>query len=245
MPVTLEMTEWALPGEATSLQAPAEIARIVDRLAADQAVLIARASGGIFSSKSTESNEMYCRMLDVSRRVEAAESHPAVRELAGHLLREARTLLYQVQCNCSYWHGAFGGLYLPHLRNAVYSRLIQADTLLEQFHGRTANWVQLDADDYNGDARKELRIATDRMIGWLVPSKGADLYEWDIRTIGVNLLATLNRRFEPYHDRIRDAARSGNVSEHGGGVFDRNGAVRFKQPGLDQKLGYDHWPRKK
>ncbi len=237
-----EMTEWALPAEKQlhykhqqkSLELLTDWPRIKPFYRAG--------FWRNFLVKYPESNEMYCRMLDVSRRVEAAESHPAVRE-NGHLLREARTLLYQAQCNCSYWHGAFGGLYLPHLRNAVYSRLIQADTLLEQFHGRTENWVQLDADDYNGDARKELRIATDRMIGWLVPSKGGHLYEWDLRTIGVNLLATLNRRFEPYHDRIRDAARSGNVSEHGGGV-DPNGAVRFKQPGLDQKLGYDHWPRK-
>ncbi|MDP1796611.1 MAG: DUF1925 domain-containing protein, partial [Planctomycetaceae bacterium] len=207
-----EMTEWALPAEKQlhykhqqkSLELLTDWPRIKPFYRAG--------FWRNFLVKYPESNEMYCRMLDVSRRVEAAESHPVMRE-EGHLLCEARKLLYQAQCNCSYWHGAFGGLYLPHLRNAVYSRLIQADTLLEQFAGRTGHWVQLDADDYNGDARKELRIATDRMIGWLVPSKGGHLYEWDIRTIGVNLLATLNRRFEPYHDRIRDAARSGNVSD--------------------------------
>ena len=41
--------------------------------------------------------------------------------LDDELLAEARTELYRGQCNCGYWHGAFGGIYLPHLRNAVYN----------------------------------------------------------------------------------------------------------------------------
>ena len=36
------------------------------------------------------------------------------------LVEQARTALYRGQCNCAYWHGAFGGVYLPHLRNAIY-----------------------------------------------------------------------------------------------------------------------------
>jgi len=34
---------------------------------------------------------------------------------------ESRDHLWRAQCNCPYWHGVFGGLYLPHLRAAVYS----------------------------------------------------------------------------------------------------------------------------
>ncbi len=43
------------------------------------------------------------------------------------LLERARAELYRGQCNCAYWHGAFGGIYLPHLRNAVYNHLIAAE----------------------------------------------------------------------------------------------------------------------
>ena len=43
--------------------------------------------------------------------------------------------LYRGQCNCGYWHGAFGGIYLPHLRNAVYQHLIAADNLLDRAVG--------------------------------------------------------------------------------------------------------------
>lgn len=194
-----------------------------------------------FLVKYPEANEMYARMLQVSRRVEVA-SAAATNEEQVRLIDDARRELYRAQCNCPYWHGAFGGLYLPHLRNAIYSRLIVADTLLEQAEGRRGQWVDIHADDYNLDARKELRLAGDRLIGYLAPGRGGHLYELDVRSIQVNLLATLNRRSEPYHDRIRQHA--GQANNSGGGGVDPNGGVCFKQPDLDQKLQYDHWPRK-
>jgi alpha-amylase len=150
--------------------------------------------------------------------------------------------LYRAQCNCPYWHGAFGGLYLPHLRNAIFSKLIAADTMLERAAGRRGQWVDIQADDFNLDARKELRLSGDRMVGYLSPGKGGHLYELDIRAIQINMLATLNRRSEPYHDKIRQHA--GQANHAGGGGVDPNGGVCFKQPGLDQKLQYDAWPRK-
>ena len=50
-------------------------------------------------------------------------------------LEAARQELYRGQCNCPYWHGAFGGLYLPHLRNAIYRRLIAAHNALDDAEG--------------------------------------------------------------------------------------------------------------
>jgi len=194
-----------------------------------------------FLVKYPEANEMYTRMLQISGQVEsgaAAAQTPAVRKLVD----EARRELYRAQCNCPYWHGAFGGLYLPHLRNAIYSRLIKADTLLERAAGRTGSWVDIQAEDYNLDARKEIRMAGNRIAAYLSPSRGGHLYELDVRAIQVNLLSTLNRREEPYHERIRQHA--GQQSHGNGGGVDPNGGVRFKQPDLDQKLQYDAWPRK-
>jgi len=40
--------------------------------------------------------------------------------------------LYRGQCNCPYWHGVFGGMYLPHLRSALYRELIKADKLTDE-----------------------------------------------------------------------------------------------------------------
>src|SRR6201999_1858808 len=119
-----------------------------------------------FRVKYPEANEMYTRMLQISQRLQQIASEEEAVERP-HLIAQARTELYRAQCNCSYWHGAFGGLYLPHLRNAVYTHLIAADTLLEQASGRTGAWVHIEANDFNLDARKEIRLAGDRLIGYL------------------------------------------------------------------------------
>jgi len=195
-----------------------------------------------FRVKYPESNEMYSRMLQVSGRLQeliargAAEDHP-------QLIAQATTELYRAQCNCSYWHGAFGGLYLPHLRNAVYHHLIAADTLLEKASGRSGTWVSIEADDFNLDARKEVRIAGDRLVAYFTPSRGGHLYELDIRSINHNLLATLNRRPEVYHDKIRQHGE--NQHHHGdSNAVSIHDLIAFKQPDLHKKLQYDNWPRK-
>ena len=239
-----EMTEWVLPTarQIEYHQLEKRKQHDPDWGAAKQFI-----RGGFwrnFRVKYPEANEMYARMLQVSDRLEELTHGPAGRH-SPDLLNQARSELYRAQCNCSYWHGAFGGLYLPHLRNAVYRHLIAADSLLETVAGRTGRWVQVEADDYNLDARKEVRIAGDRLVGLIAPSRGGHLYELDIRTTKHNLLATLNRRPEPYHDRIREAASKQH--EHQGGlgeVVSIHDLVKFKQPDLDKKIGYDRWPRK-
>lgn len=158
------------------------------------------------------------------------------------LLDESRQRLYRAQCNCPYWHGTFGGLYLPHLRHAVYSQLIQADSLLEQAAGMTGRWIRIAAEDFNYDARKELCLASDRLVAYIAPGRGGHLYELDLRPLAVNLLATLNRRPEPYHDQIREQAA---ISLHASpDEATDQPKFRCKQPELDRKLHYDTWPRK-
>lgn len=236
-----EMMEWALPAEKQLEQR--RLRKDVQHLPEGGKVQQSMRAGfwRNFLVKYPESNEMYTRMLDVSRRLELVASDPRFKN-SGRI-QSARTELYRAQCNCPYWHGAFGGLYLPHLRNAVYEHLILADTHLEEATRRRGPWVHVEADDFNCDARKELRISSDRLVALMCPSRGGHLYELDLRTISTNLLATLNRRFEPYHDRIRECAGQATLEGTGGGV-DPNGGVRFKQPGLEGKLQYDRWPRK-
>jgi 4-alpha-glucanotransferase len=194
-----------------------------------------------FLVKYPESNEMYSRMLQVSRRLEKLEYEMPAPALVDQL-KEARAELYRGQCNCPYWHGAFGGLYLPHLRNAIYGKLISAENHIDAALHPPGSWVSVEADDFNLDARKELKLASDQLIAFVSPAVGGHLYELDVRGIRHNLLATLNRRPEPYHDKIRENAGKA-VSTHGGGV-DPNGGVAFKHPDLDKKLTYDTWPRK-
>lgn len=233
-----EMTEWALPTAAQ--QSLHEVAERKEH-DHDWHQLRSYVRGGFwrnFFTKYPESNEMYCRAREISERLESLADSPAAREHPD-LYAAARTELYRGQCNCPYWHGAFGGLYLPHLRNAIYRHLIAADTALEELQGRTGRWAAVDVSDYNLDARKEIRLSSNTLAAYLAPARGGHLYELDVRSTRHNLLATLNRRPEPYHQKVLH----GQQSEDGHAVSIHD-LVKFKQPDLDKQIQYDAWPRK-
>ncbi|HEX4414725.1 MAG TPA: alpha-amylase/4-alpha-glucanotransferase domain-containing protein, partial [Lacipirellulaceae bacterium] len=160
------------------------------------------------------------------------------------LLDQARAELYRGQCNCGYWHGAFGGAYLPHLRNAVFQHLIAADNLLDAAERRGMSdgdqpWVELTSEDYNFDARPEVRLASNRLVALVAPSHGGHLYELDVRSICHNLLASLTRHEEAYHDSVRAGER--DAQSDVASIHDR---VIFKQKDLDQRLQFDQYRRK-
>jgi alpha-amylase len=230
-----EMTEWALPVEAQ-----AQFEDVVHALEGHQRWqdLKSFVRGGYwrnFKIKYDETNEMYARMMHVSRRLSEAEEAGAD---AGEL-SVIRDHLYRGQCNCPYWHGAFGGIYLPHLRNAIYNHLIEADTRLDKVMDAELSAVQATAEDYNFDGLQEIRLSNNQLCAWLAPARGGRLYEFDIRTIGHNLLATLQRRPENYHQKVLNGP-----SKEGEDVASIHDRVVFKQENLDQRLHYDKYPRK-
>jgi hypothetical protein len=102
--------------------------------------------------------------------------------------------------------------------------------------------------DFNLDARQEVRLENDRLIAWVSPARGGHIYELDVREGGINLLATLNRRPEVYHaDMIAAAqAQRENQERNGSDAHPPDGSNRltFKQPGLENQLVYDRYPRK-
>jgi len=256
-----EMTEWSLPASRLI-----EFEHLRHRLEQEGrwqevAPFVRGGYWRNFKVKYPETNEMYSRMQMVSRRLHemttggannSSGTNGAVR--TGHfsdqfsqsqsLINQARQELYRGQCNCAYWHGAFGGAYLPHLRNAVYEHLIAADNLLDSAQGRglaqsDQPWVELDSEDYNFDARPEVRLASNRLVALVSPAHGGHLYELDVRAICHNLLATLTRREEAYHVKVR-----AGESASGGEVASIHDLVVFKQAGLDQRLHYDRHRRK-
>jgi alpha-amylase len=130
------------------------------------------------------------------------------------------------------------------LRNAIYQHLIAADNLLDEAEGRglapgDRPWVEVTSGDYNFDGRQEVRLASNRLMALVAPAQGGQMYELDVRSICHNLLATLMRREEAYHVKVRagESAAGGDVAS----IHDR---VVFKQHGLDQRLQYDRYPRK-
>ncbi|MEE2643070.1 MAG: alpha-amylase/4-alpha-glucanotransferase domain-containing protein [Planctomycetota bacterium] len=225
-----EMTEWSLPVEKQL-----ELDRLKHRFEEDEDFQLAEQfiSGGFwrnFKIRYPETNDMYARMMYVSMLLQQADQEGRDPEL----VEEARQDLYRGQCNCAYWHGAFGGIYLPHLRNAVFRHLIAAENRLEQANKRPAMWVEATADDYNFDGRQEIRLANDQLSTWISPAMGGQMYGFDIRSAEHNLLATINRKPEAYHEKVRGGET--DADDQAASIHDR---VVFKQEGLDQKLQYD------
>jgi alpha-amylase len=230
-----EMTEWVLPPDQL-----AEYEQARRELEPDPRwPRIARfVRGGFwrnFKVRYPETNEMYSRMMMVSRRLQ----NLVEAGMDSDMLRSARTELYRGQCNCAYWHGAFGGTYLPHLRNAIYNHLIAADGLLDRAVGRPTPWVEATSDDLNLDGRPEVQLANDKLIALIAPGRGGQIYELDVRSICHNLLATLSRRPEAYHRRVLAGPNGA-----GGSVIDSSAPAKFKQDGLEHRVQYDSYLRK-
>ena len=140
--------------------------------------------GGFFREfflKYPEANHLHKRMVMVSRGVRSARAE-------GDALKD----LYKGQCNDPYWHGVFGGLYLPHLREAVFHHLLEAEK-------RTPDPPGWNGLDYDCDGRDEL-VYRDPVFGLLVkPSSGGTLVEIDYRPWSRNLSDVLSKRSESYH----------------------------------------------
>ncbi len=220
-----EMTEWALP---TELLLPYQAATAKEFASELRPFVRAGGSWRNFKVKYPETDEMYARMLGISKRLAALEAKGHE-----HSLDLARDHLYRGQCNCPYWHGSFGGLYLPHLRHAIHHHLIAADNALDLAEGKTGPRVALEVADFNLDARQEVRLENETMIVHVRPALGGHIYALDARDSLVNLLGTLDRRPEPYHDTMR-----GNTPPPAGHDF------QVKDATLVDQLIYDRFPRK-
>ncbi len=159
----------------------------------------------------------------------AEEEHP------GRVIAAASQELYRAQCNCPWWHGTFGGLYLPHLRQTVYRHLLAADNaLLAAERRRPVGWIETDVADLDIDGQPEVCLQNARLAAYLSRARGGSLYELDWQCSAcLNLLATLSRRPEAYHEDIR---------RHAEGNF--QGEMRLKQVGLERLLQYDDYSRK-
>ena len=120
-----EMGEWALPHEAG--RGLEEAKRDLGPLEGG-ARLAGLLRGGFwrnFLVKYPEVADFYWKMLRLSRAIEAAG-----RGRRDPALAAARESLWRGQANDAYWHGVFGGCYLPHLRRAVKSALLDAEARL-------------------------------------------------------------------------------------------------------------------
>jgi hypothetical protein len=230
----MEMGEWALPAEASF-----EYTALQDELGSrnDGARIRRFLQGGMwrnFFSKYTEANWMHKRMLGVSKALKEAKA------LVGD--KEARRYLYMAQCNDAYWHGIFGGLYLPHLRTGVYENIIKAESIIEGIKDASIGEPDRpDCDkpilikkDFDVDTFDEILVRTKALNIFLSPRRGGTITELDYRPAGVNLTNTLSRRFEGYHMKLK---RPGSGPyEEARSIHNR---VLTKEEGLEKFLNFD------
>ncbi len=230
-----EMTEWALPVPQQDLYEDVMHVLHEHPRWADMQRFVRGGNWRNFKVRYTEANEMYSRMMLVSRRLEQANSSVPTHKFS------PKSKISSTAVNAIAPTGtvAFGGIYLPHLRNAIYRELIQADTQLDRLQHGDGSWVEATTEDYDFDLRPEVRLANDQMIAFVAPAQGGMLYELDIRDVSHNILATLQRRPESYHRNVLRGASGADQSV--ASIHDR---IVFKQEGLDKRLQYDRFPRK-
>jgi 4-alpha-glucanotransferase len=227
-----EMTEWALPPRAQILfDETKHLLRDAGRGEAEELLL----RGGFFRNflvRYPESNRMHKRSLLAHGSLDLAEG------LDQRTVAEIRDHLWRAQCNCAYWHGVFGGLYLPHLRDAIYREILLGEEKLERAVRGDGPWVEGEVTDYDGDGHEEVILRSDRLAIFISPHQGGAITEIDDRTSHKNLVNGLARRPEAYHAKIGSLDRPDD-----GAVRTIHDAVVSKEEHLERYLSYDRSER--
>jgi alpha-amylase len=224
-----EMMEWSLPTPAR-LRVESLVAEFAGR--PDIQRSLRRGTWRGFLVKYPESDLLVRKMEHVSRRLRARSA--MLSRSDPDRLDKARTHLLRAQCNDAYWHGIFGGLYSPHLRDSVASELVEAERLLD---GDQAP-ARVRRDGLGSPEHGELYFTAGAFSALLDPADGATLSALDFRAVGAALVNSIARRPEAYHSHLARASASG-----GSEVASIHDRVRVKEPGLDRLLRYDRWRR--
>jgi len=238
-----EMMEWALPSDAILNYEYFEH-QLKESQLFDRYKNFVR--GGFwrnFLAKYPESNNMHKKSLRISQRIVQAKKNPAYDQ---KLIEKATDHLWAGQTNCPYWHGVFGGLYLNNLRYAVYHNMIRAEAILDQAMKPAPvykdGWIDIEVTDLDADGRDEIIIETQKLNLCFSPNNGGTLFEMDYKPRAVNLLDTMTRRKEAYHQRLATLAQQ-EKNPSDSGTKSIHDIVKTKEPGLEKKLKYDWYRR--
>lgn len=223
-----EMTEWALPAQTLAAYERALHGVKDDPRLRDILPLVKGGNWRSFRVKYPEGGRMYGKMMEVSGKV-------AELSLTTKLAEKARLHLYRGQCNCPYWHGVFGGMYLPHLRSAIYRELIAAEKLADELRESACETL---LRDFDFDGAAEIKLSNAHLALYLHPTRGGHLYEFDLRASAFNAGDTFSRRYEAYHEKVARAVVGD--AEAAASIHER---VLAKEAGLADLLQYDRYLR--
>ncbi|MDA8432924.1 MAG: DUF1926 domain-containing protein [Nitrospiraceae bacterium] len=222
-----EMGEWALPPEQTLEYE--RLLRDMDPLAGERSKQLLR--GGIWRSfmvKYPEANHIHKRMFMISRKAHAAA------KAAPKKGRPALAELWRGQCNDAYWHGIFGGLYLPHLRSSLYRHLLRAEAASDEALRKR---VSVEKGDFDCDGYEDV-IVTTKHLALAATEKGGCVTELSLYGQAVNVCDILSRRPEAYHSKITRAAEA-----DAGETKTIHDQIIVKESGIGEHLVYDSYRR--
>ena len=178
-----EMGEWSLREQQTlALEA------LKEQVGSDyfDSTGIAFIKGGIWKNffiKYEESNYLHKRMLYMSKKQ--------------HLIKkDYKEDLYKLQTNDVFWHGVFGGLYLPNLRDNAYRYLLN----LEKSFANKKTIYEI--EDFDMDGFDELKVLTGSLSLLFSAKNGAQMVEFGSLDSLFNWQNTITRRKEAYHEKI-------------------------------------------
>jgi hypothetical protein len=209
----IEMNEWTLPVPASHNYADL-VAQEKYNNRYEQTKPYIR--GGIwrnFFMRYPESNWMHKRMLSLSARYHAMPENKKTQAM--------EDALFESQANDAYWHGLFGGLYLPHLRRAIYNAIIKLEAMLDQVSERPAKeWVDLDLDGFD-----ELFLRNNQLQVVARLDGTASICEFDSYKLNHNFGDTLTRQAEHYHRKVHEQSDGHHTGE---GIANPHERVMFK-----------------
>ena len=190
-----EMGEWSLREEqAIALE------KLKESVGFDyyEKIGIAIIKGGIWKNffvKYEESNYLHKRMLYMSK-------------LQNKMSKKSLDTLYKLQTNDVFWHGVFGGLYLPNLRDNAYRYLLS----LEKSFAK--NKMQYCVDDFDMDGYDELKVLTPSLSLLFSSKNGGQMVEFGSLESSFNWQNTLTRRKEAYHEKILNPKKVNDEQEN-------------------------------
>ncbi len=231
-----EMMEWALPAEVSE-----EFSRVSHEMDAAHRDDVTRfLRGGFwrnFLVKYDEANTMHKKMLRVHRKVHRTPGPD------GQADATALNELWKGQCNCPYWHGVFGGVYMTDVRTAIFRHLIQAESRANELSRGQEPWISHETIDFDCDSQNEVLVDSSRASYYFNPESGGTLFEWDLSTPAHNMVSVMTRRPEAYHAALRRAAETKETPEDAGKTKTIHDLVRLKEKGLEKRLDYDWYRR--
>ncbi len=227
----IEMNEWTLPAHAArTYRGLVEQEKHGGRYEARKPFL----RGGIwrnFFMRYPESNWMHKRMLEVSARLAAL---PAAQRTA-----DMQEQLHRAQANDAYWHGLFGGLYLPHLRRAVWNNLLALEASLDRVAKRPAH----EQGDVDHDGHVEVFLRDGPLQAVIQDDGDACVVELSHYGLAHNFGDTLRHYEEGYHDKLLAARAQHADRGDGGGIASAHDRVAFRHRIEASDLEADTRPR--